>query len=67
MSKRYKFSKEIEEVKYPFVLTIWEPWQDQVKRETKRLKEKCGTSKSMEWGFEITDGGMVACIIARKI
>jgi hypothetical protein len=67
--KRFRFPKGVRQVKFPFLLNEWTPWQEQIAKEERRLKEMYQLPKAGHWEFEISsiDGVCtIACIIASK-
>lgn len=64
--KKHKltFSKGIDKIYVPFMLTDLEPWQYQVYAQINKVRKNCIFRKSATIGFEITENG--ASIIVRK-
>jgi hypothetical protein len=54
--KKLIFRKGITRIDIPFLLTNFEPWQDQVSREMTRFKKKYTYRKDAQLGYQIKNG-----------
>jgi hypothetical protein len=53
--KKLIFKKGINRINIPFMLTNFEPWQNQVANEMKKIKKNYTYRKDAELGFSITN------------
>lgn len=56
--KRLKFKKNISTIFFPFLLDNFSPWQDQIKKEIKKIESDYIIGKSVRRGFEIGENGV---------
>lgn len=54
--KKLIFKKGITRINIPFMLTGFEPWQDQVVREMERIEKEWTYRKDARLGYKIEDG-----------
>lgn len=63
--KRLIFKNGCDTIRFPFMLTMFSPWQVQVELQAEKIQKGFEQRKSVRWGYEIDENG--ACITVRKI
>lgn len=51
--KKITFKKGIYKIYFPFMLSDYSPWQEQVREQQEKLQREYKHRKSAYWGFEL--------------
>lgn len=54
--KRLVFKKGIRKIIFPFLLTDFSPWQQQIAVEMEKVRSSLLPRKNIEWGYRIENG-----------